>query len=50
MNHKGHKESKKLFTDADETNKVIKFSNLAPYSKEVFAITSSDNQAFSGKL
>lgn len=44
------KESKKLFTDADEAEKMIKISNLAPFSKEVLAITSTDSGSFSGKL
>ncbi len=45
-----NKESKKLFTDADETEKVLKFSNLANFSKSIFIITSKDTSAFSGKL
>ncbi|MFA6493189.1 MAG: hypothetical protein WCV58_03565 [Patescibacteria group bacterium] len=44
------KESKKLFTDADEAEKFIKVSNLAPYSKEIFVITSAEGSSLSGKL
>lgn len=44
------KESKKLFTDADETEKIIEISNLAPLSKEVLAITSTETSARTGKL
>lgn len=43
-------QKKKLFTDADETEKIIKLSNLAPLSREVLAITSADKGASSGKL
>ncbi len=35
---------KKVFTDADETNKIIMFSNLAPEANEVLAITSADSK------
>lgn len=44
------KQSKKLFTDADETEKIIQFSNLALFSNEVLAITSNEAKPFSGKL
>lgn len=44
------KEAKKLFTDADETEKLVKVSNLASFNYEVFAITSSENKPSSGKL
>lgn len=43
-------EKKKLFTDADETEKIIKLSNLATLSREVLAVTSTDKTALSGKL
>lgn len=43
-------EKKKLFTDADETEKIIKLSNLATLSREVLAVTSTDENATSGKL
>lgn len=42
-------EKKKLFTDADEKDKIIKFSNLAPLSKEVLVITGSPGN-LTGKL
>lgn len=45
-----NKQSKKLFTDADETEKIIKISNLASTTREVLAITSSNDSSLSGKL
>lgn len=44
------KELKKLFTDADEAEKLVKISNLATISREVFVIGSRESQPFSGKL
>lgn len=44
------KQTRKLFTDADETEKIIKLSNLAILSGEVFAIVSTDIKPYSGKL
>ncbi|MCL5407611.1 MAG: hypothetical protein M1429_03895, partial [Patescibacteria group bacterium] len=44
------KTSKKLFTDADEAEKIIEISNLASLSGEVLTITSADTSSRSGKL
>jgi len=41
---------KKIFTDADEREKLIKISNQAVLTNEVLAITSLDEKPFSGKL
>lgn len=43
-------QKKKLFTDVDETDKIVKLSNLATLSKEVLAVVSADKNASSGKL
>lgn len=44
------KATKRIFTDADETEKILKVSNLAPLTKEVMAITSPDKSSLVGKL
>lgn len=42
--------SKKIFTDADESEKLVKVSNLAKSNQTVLAITNKDAKATSGKL
>lgn len=44
------KETKKLFTDVDETEKIIKLSNLALFSREVLALTSTEFKPYSARL
>lgn len=44
------KESKKLFTDADESEKIVKLSNLASSSREVLGIVAPNSHSFTGKL
>ncbi len=41
---------KKIFTDADESEKLIKVSNLAASNQKILAITNKDPKAGSGKL
>lgn len=49
-NENSAKEIKKLFTDSDEQEKLIKISNLAELSGEVLAITSPEPKAYAGTL
>lgn len=42
--------SRKVFTDSDEAEKILKLSNLAPRSREVMAIVNKNPAATSGKL
>lgn len=44
------KEGRRLFTDADETDKIIKVSNLASMSNEVLAVMSESSESNVGKL
>lgn len=44
------KESKKLFTDADEPEKIVKLSNMASSTGEVLGIVAADPHSFTGKL
>ncbi|KKQ18224.1 MAG: Protein TolB [Berkelbacteria bacterium GW2011_GWA1_36_9] len=44
------KESKKLFTDSDEAEKILEISNLASISNEILVITSTETSSSSGKL
>lgn len=44
------KESQKIFTDADETEKLLKISNLAHLTGEILAIVSNEKIAHQGKL